>query len=208
LSEEGDPMGERHDDDDPLGERLLDLDPHDPALRKRYEAGLDSHLEGHLSGSRRARYVVVGLAGLAGSLVCGSLAITEPASTPGAVRWLLALFAFFGMSWTLLAAWALARGRGDYIAQRTLAARMAFGFTLTSVIALAVVSFLSGRAAVGMPMVATGLALLILAAVLLIDARIERSESLIREQVLRVEHRLTALAEAIERLHGGRDVEG
>ncbi len=198
-------MNER---DDPLSERLIDLDPHDPGLRERYGSTLHSHLDRRLTVPYRARYVVVGLAGLVGSLVCGSLAITEPASLPAGVRMLLALFAFFGLGWTLLAAWALARGRGDFIAERTMAARMAFGFTLVSVIALSLVSSLSGKAAVGIPMVTTGLALLILAAVLLIDARIERSESVIREQLLRVESRLTGLAEAIAQSRGSRGVEG
>ena len=193
---------------DHLRERLIDLDPHDPGLRERYGSALHSHLDRRLTVPYRARYVVVGLAGLVGSLVCGSLAITEPASLPAGVRMLLALFAFFGLSWTLLAAWALARGRGGFIAHRIMAARMAFGFTLITVIALSLVSFLSGKAAVGMPMVTTGLALLILAAILLIDARIERSESMILEQLLRVESRLTVLAEAIAQPRGSRNVEG
>lgn len=194
--------------DDPLGGRLLDLEPHDPALREKYGAALHDHLDRHLSGALRARYAVVGLAGLAGCLVCGSLAITEPASMPAAVRGLLVLFAFFGLGWTSLAAWVLARGHGNFIAHRTIAARMAFGFTLASVIAMSIASSLSGRSAIGMPVVATGLAMLILAAVRWIDARIERSESLIREQILRVESRLTGLAGSIERSRGGRGDEG
>ena len=184
---------------DPLPERLLDLDRQDPALRERYGAAVRADLDGSLSGGRRARYVLLGLAGLVGSLVCGSLAITEPASMPVAVRGLLALLASFGLGWTLFAARVLSRARGDLIDQRTLAARMAFGFTWATVVALSVVSSLSGRPAAGMPLVATGLAMLILAAVLLIDVRIERSESVIREQVLRVERRIVGLAEAIER---------
>jgi hypothetical protein len=149
----------------------------------------------------------VGLAGLAGCLVCGSLAITEPATLRVEVRGLLVLFAFFGLGWTLLAARVLARGQGNFIAHRTMAARMAFGFTLASVVALSLASSLSARSAVGMPMVATGLALLILAAVHLIDARIERSESLLREQILRVESRLTELVGSVERPRGRRDDE-
>jgi hypothetical protein len=186
------------DHDDALGERLLDFDPQDPAIRERYGAALHATFDHHLSGPRRVQYGAVGLAGLIGCLVCGSLAITEPATMPAAVRGLLALFAFFGLGWTLLAAWVLTRGGGNFNAQRTVAARMAFGFTLTSVIALSLVAFLSDRGAVGMPMLATGLALLILAAVLLIDVRIERSESTIREQILRLEYRLIDLAELIK----------
>ncbi len=194
--------------DDSRGGRFLDLEPHDPALREKYGAALHDHLDSHLSGALRARYVVVGLAGLAGCLVCGSLAITEPASMPWTTRALLVLFAFFGLGWTLLSGWALARGRGNFINHRTMAARMAFSFTLISVFALSLASSLSGRSSVGMPMVATGLALLILAAVLILEARVERSELMIREQLLRVERRLSELAEAIGPPRGGRDIEG
>ncbi len=59
-----------------------------------------------------------------------------------------------------------------------------------------------------MPMVTTGLALLSLAATLLVDARIERTKSLIREQLLRFEGRLTGLPEAVPQPHGGRKAEG
>ena len=57
-------------------------------------------------------------------------------------------------------------------------------------------------------MVTTGLALLSLAATLLVDARIERTKSLIREQLLRFEGRLTGLPEAVPQPHGGRKAEG
>ena len=188
---------------DAMGERLLGFDSPDPAIHQRYGAELHSQLETHLSKSRRVQFVAVGVTGLIGSLVCGSLAITEPATTPVAVRSLLALFASFGLGWTLLATWVLARGGGNFILQRTLAARMAFGFTLTAVVALSLVTFSLGREAAGLPMLATGLALLILAAVLLTDVRIERAELTIREQILRVESRLVELVEASGKKSGG-----
>ena len=181
--------------DDPMIGRLLDLDAGDPTLRDKYRVALHGNLDGHLSGSFRARYVLVGLGGLVGCIVCGSLAITEPASMRAEVRWLLVLFALFGLCWTVLAAVAIARRGGDFIALRTTAARMGFGFTLATVIALSAVSSLTARSDVGMPMVATGLAMLMLAAVVLIDARIERAESMIREQILRVEARLAGMAD-------------
>lgn len=196
------------DRDDAVRERLLEFDPQDPKIRQRYGAALDAAFDRHLSGPRRAQFGALGLAGLIGCLVCGSLAITEPATMPAAVRGLLALLAFFGLGWTLLAGWVLARGRGSLIPERTVAARMAFGFTLTTVIALSLVTFLSGRGAVGMPMLTTGLALLVLAAVLLIDVRIERSELSIREQLLRLECRVVDLSEFLKRPGGDRVDQG
>ncbi len=186
----------------PWAGRLLNLEPHDSTLREKYESQLNDHFGSRLSPALRARYVAVGLAGLVGCVVCGSLAITEPESLPGAVRGLLILFAFFGLSWTLFATLVLVRGPENFADRRGMSARMAFGFTLISVVALSFVSSLSGRSAVGTPMAITGLALLILAAVIVVDARIERSESLIREQILRVESRLIELARSVEPARG------
>lgn len=184
-------------DDDFLADRLLDLDERDPDSRRRFGAALHSQIEGHLSELGYGRYAAVGLAGMLGALVCGSLAITEPETLARPVRGVLALLAFVGLAWTLFAAWGLARRRGDYIRQRTIAARLAFGLTLAVVIALAAVSTATGRPASGMPLVATGMALLILAGVLLIDGRIEQSELAIREHLLRIEIRLDALTKGI-----------
>lgn len=181
---------------DAMGERLLGFDSPASAVKDRYGAELHSHLETHLSKSRRIQFVAVGVSGLIGCLVCGSLALTEPAKTPAAVRSLLALLACFGLGWSLLATWVLTRGGGNFIPQRALAAHLAFGFTLTAVVALSLVSFSLGREAASLPMLTTGLALLILAAVLWADVRIERAELTIREQVLRVESRLVELVEA------------
>ncbi len=177
---------------------LIETDPRDPRLRERYEAGVRSELERHLSARLRLRYIVVGLAGLAGTLVCGSLAMTEPDSLPNPVRGLFTILAFIGLGWTTFAGWVLARDRGDFPAQRTMAARLAFGFTLVSVVAIAVTTSMMNQLTIGMPMIATGAAMLTIAAVFLINDRVERSESLLREHLLRVEARLMEIGETLE----------
>lgn len=184
------------DRDDPPDDRMFGPGASDPALRERYGAALRAHLDEHLSGAGRGRYVAVGVAGLIGALACGSLAITEPAGLSPQVRGALALLAFVGLAWTLFAAWAVARSRGDYVDQRMLAVRLGFGLTLVTVIALAAISSTTGHPSSGMPLVAAGMAMLILAAVLLIDGRIERSELAIREHLLRIESRLARLSGA------------
>jgi len=188
-----------------LDKLLNDLEPTDPALRARYGAILDAGLADLKPGGGQARYIAIGLAGLIGCVVCGSLGLTEPESTPRAVRGLLILFAFFGLGWMMLAAWMLARGRGNFAADRLVTARMAFGFTLVAVLALSLTSSLLGKESASMPLVATGLALLILGAVLLITARIEQVEQTIREQILRLECRTAGFADAVGRAHEGRD---
>ncbi|MDR3617884.1 MAG: hypothetical protein P4L85_00930 [Paludisphaera borealis] len=187
-----------------LDKLLNDLEPTDPALQARYRSILDAGLADLKPGGGKARYIAIGLAGLIGCVVCGSLGLTEPESTPRAVRWLLILFAFFGLGWTLLAGWMLARGRGNFAAERLIAARMAFGFTLVAVTALSLTSSLLGKESASMPLVATGLALLILGAVLLIGARIEQAEQTIREQILRLECRIAGFAEAVSRAREAR----
>jgi peptidoglycan/LPS O-acetylase OafA/YrhL len=185
-----------------LDKLLNDLEPTDPALRARYREAIDAGLVDLKSGCGKALYVVIGLLGLISCVVCGSLGLTEPETTPRAVRGLLILFAFFGLGWTLLAGWAIARGRGNFAVERQVAARMAFGFTLAAVLALALVSTLLDKQTVSMPLIMSGLALLTLAAVIAIGARIEQAEQAIRDQVLRLECRTAGLAELISRSRG------
>jgi hypothetical protein len=179
-----------NDRNEALDKLLNDLEPADPALRERYETILKSGLADLKPGRRKARYIAVGLAGLIGCVVCGTLALTEPMSTPRQVRWVLSVFAFIGLGWTLLAAWALAWGRGNFASERLVAARMAFGFTLIAVTALSLTASLMGKETASLPLVATGLALMILGAVVLIGARIGQAEQAIREQILRLECRV------------------
>jgi hypothetical protein len=187
-------------------DRLLnDLEPADPALRERYTSILDGGMAELRPDVGKARYIAVGLAGLVGCLVCGSLALTEPDSTPRAIRWLMTLFTFFGLGWTILAAWALARGRGGFATERLVASRTAFGFTLAAVMAISLASTLLGKETASAPLLTTGVALLILASVLLVGARIEGAELSIREQILRLECRIAGLAETDRRASGKRD---
>ena len=76
---------------------------------------------------------------------------------------------------------------------------MAFGFTLVAILALSVTASVLGKEATGMPLVATGLALLTLGAVILIGARIEQAEQTIREQIIRLECRIEGLVEVARR---------
>jgi len=190
-------------------DRLLnDLEPADPALRERYTSILNGGLAELRPDGGKARYIAVGLSGLVGCLVCGSLALTEPESTPLAVRRLLILFAFFGLGWTILAAWALARKRGGFATERLVAARTALGFTLAAVVAVSLTAALLGKETAAAPMVATGLALTVLASVLLINARIENAETSIREQILRLECRIAGLADRSSEVRGDQGVVG
>jgi hypothetical protein len=190
-------------------DRLLkELEPADSAESDRYEAVLRAGLAGLKPGRRRARYIAVGLAGLVGCLVCGALAITEPTGTPRQIRWILSVFASFGLGWTLLAIWALGWSRGNFASERVIAARMALGFTLITVMVLCFTASLRGNEAASLPLVAIGLAFMILGAVVLIGARMTQAEQAIREQILRLECRIAGVAEANGRASEKRDGRG
>jgi hypothetical protein len=107
--------------------RLVDLDPHDPTLRGRYGAALGAQLDERLSAPPRGGYamaLLAGLGGLIGFVVCGSLAVTEPASLPPRVRAILGLFACIGLAWIVFATWALSRSRGNFAWWPTSAAQL------------------------------------------------------------------------------------
>jgi hypothetical protein len=169
---------------------FLDFDSRDPELRERYDSLLGARLGETWPLGRNARYVLIATAGLAGFVVAGSLALTEPASTPTAVRGLLGMFALFGLGWAAFAVWALARRRGGFASERLVASRIAMGFTLVALLGLGLAATTLGKGAESGPMLAAALGFLVLAAVGSTHARIEEAELAIREQLLRLESRI------------------
>ncbi|MDG3006594.1 hypothetical protein [Paludisphaera mucosa] len=178
---------------------FLDFDAQDSELQRRHRAILDARLGSAWPLGRKARYLIVATSGLIGFFVAGSLSLTEPASTPPAIRGLLGLFALFSLGWTLFAAWTLARRRGGFAGERLAAARIALGFTLFAVAGLGLAATSLGKEAAAAPMIGVGLGFLVLAAVGATNARIEEAELAIREQLLRLEARIVRSEPAASR---------
>jgi|GEM_PF-2385477 len=177
---------------DKLGERLRHQDESRYAAEAVPPEAIASLFDRQLTRTSTLKYLVMGGGGLVACLVCGELALNEPVGLARGVRGLLALFAVIGLGWASLATLVLARGGGGFVLQRTASARMAFASTLITLIALALVALVNGRGVEATPLLTTGLGLLVLAAVLLIDTRVEQAELTVREQILRLEKRLSA----------------
>lgn len=186
------------DRSDRFSDRLLALEQARTSdeLRRRYEGAVQSLLERRLGPARRLLYAAVAVLGLVGAGVCASLAATEPAGTPPLTRAALTLCALFGASWFALAAAVLRRGSLHHRRHGGAAARMAFGFTLATVLLFSALAAASPGPATAGTLVG-GLALLIAAAVVRLTHAIEASELRTREQALALELRLAQLGEAL-----------
>ena len=173
---------------------FLDFDTQDPAIRDRHQALLEAKLGSAWPLGKKANYAALAVVGLLGFLAAGSLSLTEPPSTPAATRGLLALLSFIGLGWAVFATWALARFRGGFAGERLEASRMALGCCLVALLGLASASAALKKEASAGPLLATGLAFLVVAAVGATNARIEESDLAIREQILRLEARIVEIA--------------
>jgi len=166
-------------------------EPRDPELQARFRARLDASLQSTWPAGRRLRYGLIAGSGMVGFLVAGSLSLTEPSTTPPAVRGLLGLFALFGLGWSAFGVWAMVRKSGDFARERRVASQLAMGFTLAALIGLGLAETILGKGSASAPMLVVALGFVVLAAVGSVHARIEEAELSILEHLLRLELRST-----------------
>lgn len=143
-----------------------------------------------LTAWQKVRLALMGLGGLAGAAVCGSLAATEPAATPVATRIALAVLALVGLSWTGLSGWTARRGTLSGPTHGRTAALMGLGYSAAAAMAIGAISMASSKPinAGAVLLAATPLAL---AMVVVITHWVRESELRVRRDLLEMEVRLT-----------------
>ena len=180
--------------------RLIDLDapPGSTPGREAFDRRVQSLFDQKLSAADWAKFVLVGVGGLAGAAVCGGLAASEPAEIPARTRIALGVLALIGLSWAAFAGVILRRGSVNSAVHGTLAARMGFAYTLLATAATGIIT-LSGHAkAAAAGLILLPIAAVVLAAVVLVVHHVRQSELRIRRDMLRIEYELAKLAEAGE----------
>ena len=182
--------------DQDLSRQLLDLDHGQPlAGHEQYERRRAELFNRKLTAADRARLALMFIGGLGGAVVCGSLALTEPAELPTRTRAALSLFALIGLSWTGLAGLVFRRGSINSAVHGAAAATMGFVFSLLTTAAIGVLAMTRATPAAANP----GLVLLpavplALATVILIVHHVKQSELRLRRDILDIGHRLARQA--------------
>jgi hypothetical protein len=190
-----------------LSSQLLDLDApggKSPG-RADYERTLHAIFEHKLSPADWVKFSLLGLAGVAGATLCGSLAITEPETMPPATRAALGALAVIGLCWTAFAGVILRRGSVNAAVHGLAGARMGFAFTLAATIGIAFLSLANyARKPLPVGVLFLAAAPLVLASVVLIAELIRQSELRLRRDVLASEYRLMRQLESPGPLIGGQ----
>jgi hypothetical protein len=140
-----------------------------------------ARLEAPLSLRRRLGYLAVGLAGLGGAVLIGTLAATEP-GLPAATAAAFALLVLVGLGWAGFAGWALTRRTPLYAADRVLAGWIALAAWLVGGAGVAAIA--SFRGGLPWPAALVVAALGAAAAAHLVSARRRRAALLARRQEL------------------------
>jgi MFS family permease len=178
----------------PLGDRLIAVEQPSAHDREKLNQELHAMLTRELTFRRRFVFAIVAVLALAGALLCGFLALTEP-DLPIVPRIGLGTGTLFGIGWMVVAARLAWRGTMDARMDSRRIAAMVWIFTVLMMVFFLIVGMSSEDRLLGLTMIANGLAFLIGAAVYWLTHRIEQAELAVREKLLRIELRLAELCE-------------
>lgn len=179
-----------------LSRQLLDLDPQDAPADRDHARRMQALFERKLSSADWARLALMGLGGIAGAVLCGSLALTEPAGVPTRTRVALAVMALLGLSWAALAGLIVRRGSVHSGVHGTAAAAMGLAYALLATAAVGVLSAAGPPRPMPPGLVLLPIAALALATVVFIVHQLRQSELRLRRDLLQIEYRLARQGEA------------
>lgn len=175
-----------------LREQLLDLDPPSPSARAAYEHALAELFERRLASWERVRFVTAAVGGAIAALVCGSLAVSEPESTPLTTRAALGAMSLMGATWFVVAWRLLRRGSIHLVRDRRLVASIVLAFATLQALFFAWAardsfSWLAWIRPGAAQAFFVSLIVLVLAALVFVVHHLRESELRTREQFLRVQ---------------------
>jgi len=179
-------------------DRLLDIEKPDPVYWQEYERQVKAMIEKKLTGWTKLFHIIGLIMGLGFAGLFGTLAVIVPKEFPlwGRFSWMLG--AVFGLVIACMSAWTLKKGTINLKDDEMASAGLGWAFI---VIVGSIVLVFSGSLPdpiTGIHMLVSLLFFLVMAAVFMIRAFIQRSELNTREKLLEIEYRLAELAEQVK----------
>ena len=178
--------------------KLLDMEKPNANYKEKYKKEVLAMFEKKLTGVRKLSHVGGLILGLFFLVLFGTMAVITPKEFPLWGRFIFALGAIFGLAFAGLSAWILKKGTVNLKEDEMASAGLAWGFI---VIVATVVLVFSGRLPdrlIGIHMLVSLLFFLVMAAVFMIRAFVQRSELNTREKLLEIEYHIAELAEKLE----------
>ncbi|MBW1599302.1 transmembrane transport protein [Streptomyces sp. JJ38] len=146
---------------------------------------LERALAAEVSLASRLRYVAVGLAGGCGAALIAVLWATEPHPLPVRTRIAFAGLIAVGLAWAAFAGWVLSRRRPLFALDRVLGARLALLVTVVTCVGGTALAAVRATPAAALATALAGLALVLVAGLVLARARSRRRDLLRLRDTLR-----------------------
>jgi len=187
-----------NESDKTFREKLLDMEKPNASYKKQYEMEVLAMVEKKLTGWTKLSHIVGLIMGLGFAVLFGTVAVIIPREFPLWGRFIFALGAVFGLIIIVFEGWILKKGTINLKTDEMASAGLAWGFIVIIGSIVLVFSGTHSDPIKGVHMLVYLLFFLVMAAVFMIRAFIQRSELNTREKLLEIEYRLADLAEKIE----------
>ena len=185
--------------DQSLRDRLLDLEHQSPELKAKYQKELKKMMEKKLTTFGKIMAAFSVLLGCFFVVFFSYQALTLPPDLPFLARVGFAVGALFGGAWAVLGIWTLRRGSMNVGRFENTTQGLVFGFVLFMLIITGVTGAEAQDRIKGLHMILSGLTFFLVFGVpALFNMRINRTETLLREQLLKIELKLAELAERMQ----------
>jgi hypothetical protein len=181
-----------------LRDKLLDMQETSNGYKEKYEKEVKAMFEKKLTGLTRTWAIVGLIMGLGFFILFGSLAVIVPREFPLWGRFIWALGAVFGLGFAGLETWVLKKGAVNLKTDNMAMAGLGWAFVVIVASIILVFSARFPDPMKGVRALIAVLIFLVLAAVGLLKAFIQRSEVNTREKLLEIEYRIAELAEKVE----------
>jgi hypothetical protein len=179
----------------PIRPRLLEMEERTPELEKRFEEEMKKMLEKQIKPSGRIMWLLTSLVGAYFMIHFSYLAIVIK-DVPWLVRFGFAGGAAFGCAWVALSIRVLNKGSFRMWRDENAIHGLVFGFSLLLLITLLLLGGQAKDRITGIQLMLSGCIFFIIFGIpSIFNTRINRTESSLREQLLRIELRMAELAD-------------
>ena len=178
-----------------IRDRLLEMEKRNPDLEERFEKEKKKMLTRKLTTSERVIWAFASLLGAYFFVQLTYLAIVIKEG-PWLVRFGLIGGAVFGAAWTILGIWILKKGSFKLFRHENAIHGLTFGFALLLLITMLLLGGQAGDRTTGIQLMLIGsIFFLVFGIPALFNMRINRTESSLREQLLKIELQIAEIAD-------------
>ncbi|MBI5093054.1 MAG: hypothetical protein HZB26_11530 [Candidatus Hydrogenedentes bacterium] len=187
--------------DQPLRERLFEQETRSPALEEKFRKELRAMTERKLKPFERVVWSFATALGLFFVVFFGYIAITAPHGFPLLARLGFVAGSVFGAAWAGLSIWTLRQGSINWLRHENAVHGITFGFVLILLILFQMLGGQMENKTGAILMVLNGaVAFMVFGIPALFNLRINRTEAVLREHLLKVELELAELADTMRKL--------